>query len=65
MIGACSAGGSQEAAASDAGVSSLFVAQTIDFEGFCKWSSAPCNPCHAQVVGNDYVWDEALQLSNF
>jgi hypothetical protein len=172
VIGACSAGSSQEAAAADAGVSSLFVAQTIDFEGFCKWPSAPaaapgdasdgvhvgagpltvywnmspphgarefpvgtivlkesneadaaqrtafamikrqargtgynasgadgwewwsvkdlgncsverlwrgvtppmgesyatvgnCNPCHAQVVGNDYVWDEALQLSNF
>jgi hypothetical protein len=24
-----------------------------------------CNGCHEQVVDNDYVWDTALQLSNF
>jgi Cytochrome P460 len=24
-----------------------------------------CNGCHALVAGNDYVWDSALQLSNF
>jgi hypothetical protein len=24
-----------------------------------------CNGCHAIAAGNDYVWDSALQLSNF
>jgi hypothetical protein len=24
-----------------------------------------CNGCHTQAVNNDYVWDKALQLSNF
>jgi len=24
-----------------------------------------CNGCHGMVVDNDYVWDTALQLSNF
>jgi len=24
-----------------------------------------CNSCHGMVVDNDYVWDTALQLSNF
>jgi hypothetical protein len=24
-----------------------------------------CNGCHGVAVGNDYVWDSALQLSNF
>jgi len=24
-----------------------------------------CNGCHGMVVDNDYVWDSALQLSNF
>ena len=24
-----------------------------------------CNGCHGQVADNDYVWDSALQLSNF
>jgi hypothetical protein len=24
-----------------------------------------CNGCHEMAVENDYVWDSALQLSNF
>jgi hypothetical protein len=24
-----------------------------------------CNPCHMQAASNDYVWDDALQLSKF
>jgi hypothetical protein len=24
-----------------------------------------CNSCHTQVSGNDYVWDSALQFTNF
>jgi hypothetical protein len=34
-------------------------------EPYAGTPSGDCNGCHAQAKPNDYVWDEALQLSNF
>jgi hypothetical protein len=52
--------------------------QNPDCSVVTLWSAAPpatevyagqplgdCNGCHEQVSDNDYVWDSALQLSNF
>src|ERR1700759_3613245 len=41
----CSSGGDAPSAeAQDGAVPWPFIAQTIDFAGFCKWSSAPAAP---------------------
>ncbi len=34
-------------------------------ETYAGTPTGDCNGCHTQVVDNDYVWDEALQLSKF
>jgi hypothetical protein len=34
-------------------------------ESYANHPAGDCNGCHGLVVGNDYVWDSALQLSNF
>jgi hypothetical protein len=39
------------------------VAQGTD--SYVSSPAGDCNGCHGRAVGNDYVWDSALQLSNF
>ena len=34
-------------------------------ETYAGTPAGDCNGCHAQVADNDYVWDEALQMSKF
>lgn len=34
-------------------------------ESYAGTPTGDCNGCHAQEADNDYVWDEALQLSKF
>jgi hypothetical protein len=34
-------------------------------ETYAMTSGGQCNGCHVQMGANDYVWDSALQLSNF
>jgi hypothetical protein len=34
-------------------------------ETYANQAIGDCNGCHAQAAANDYVWDTALQLSNF
>ena len=34
-------------------------------ETYANQAIGDCNGCHALAVGNDYVWDSALQLSSF
>jgi hypothetical protein len=34
-------------------------------ESYAGMALGDCNGCHSQAADNDYVWDKALQLSNF
>jgi hypothetical protein len=34
-------------------------------ESYAMMPAGDCNGCHVGASGNDYVWDEALQLSHF
>jgi hypothetical protein len=34
-------------------------------ESYTNTPGGDCNGCHVQAVANDYVWDDALQLSKF
>ena len=34
-------------------------------ESYTNTPAGDCNGCHGRAVANDYVWDDALQLSKF
>ncbi len=49
----------------DCSVTLLWSAAPPATESYAGQPIGDCNGCHEQASDNDYVWDSALQLSNF